>query len=150
MFLVIQIDLKDPALQPGKSLHTRIKNSLSGDVLPKFNISFTWTPPDATICPSSLAKYFSDSGHKIELIETKFKWHQEYSLKIPIVETDSEPHEIVEYIGMLSLSCNLDADKYLNSYQQFDETVEIGSARILQWKGMFTGKQIRNLLSELR
>lgn len=60
------------------------------------------------------------------------------------------PHELVEYVGMLSLSCGLDGDEYLNSYNCDGDAMSVGSANIIQWNGMFDCHSITQLLDELK
>lgn len=120
-----------------------------------------WQSIDSTVCSSSIAKYFVDKQYKCELVETTVKSHQEYSLKMPEIGEDTNeqelsgnfyasPHEIVEYLGMLTLGCTRDADSYLNSYQCLGRTIEMGQAKVIQWSGMFMCSTILMLLNELR
>lgn len=88
------------------------------------------------------------------------KQHQEYSLDMPLVgenelADDKEklfatPHELVEYVGMLSLSCNLEQDDYLNSFNCDGRSMSLGGAKVVQWNGMFDCQTMVQLLDELK
>lgn len=124
------------------------------------SLRICWTPPDPSICKSSIAKYFADRQYEVELVETQHKLHQEYSLNMPLIgenkfqqnvdELFASPHELVEYVGMLSLSCNLERDEYLNSCKYDGNSMNIGSAKVIQWNGMFDCLSIIQLLDELK
>lgn len=126
---------------------------------------FSWEPPVSTVCTSSVAKFFSEKSYTVKLVPTEMKQHQEYSLRMPLLGQDVEamqmmkaesidffasPHELVEYIGMVSLSCSLDQQEYLNSYVSQGKSVAIGSAKVVHWTGFFTTAVVLSLLTELK
>lgn len=129
-------------------------------MLSKKSLQICWTAPDPSICKSSIAKYFADRQYDVELVETQVKLHQEYSLNMPLLgennfmkdvdELFATPHELVEYIGMLSMSCSLEQDEYLNSYNCIGNSINVGSAKVIQWNGMFDCLTILQLLDELK
>lgn len=65
-------------------------------------------------------------------------------------ELFATPHELIEYVGMLSLSCNLDQDEYLNSFNCDGRSVSVGAAKVVRWNGMFDCHSIAQLLEELK
>lgn len=160
IFTAIKINLNNPDLRSGTKYYERVKKALSHELLSKKSLQISWTPPDSSICKSSIAKYFVDRQYDVQLIETQVKIHQEYSLKMPLLgennfikdvdELFATPHELVEYIGMLSLSCSLEQDDYLNSYNCIGKSMNVGSAKVIQWNGMFDCISIIHLLDELK
>lgn len=160
LFAAIKLNLNGPDLRSGTKYYERVKNALSHKLLSNKSFRICWTPPDASICRSSVAKYFADRQQNVELVETQVKLHQEYSLEVPLVgENDlmenveklfATPHELAEYVGMLSLSCSLDGDEYLNSYKCVGDSVNVGSAKVIQWNGMFDCLSMVQLFDELK
>lgn len=167
--LVIQIDLKSKELETTTKYYGRLQTALSNETLSKFTMQILWDPPkekdgNKAICPSSIAKYFSDLGYDINLNQTDCKTNLEYGLQMPILgpETDdlievngqckffATPHELVEYAGMLALSCNLEPTEYLNTWSFTGHTVEVGSALTIQLKGFFSCDLIKTLFRKLR
>lgn len=156
----------NPELRNGTKYYERVKRALGHSHLTPFSFRINWDPPELSnpiICPSSVAKYFSDKGYKIKLGMTEMKQHQEYSLKMPLLGRDEPtpknedivefyvtPHELIEYIGMLSLECNLVQSDFINSYQCPGRFMEIGSAKVLQFRGFFTYETITQLFSSLK
>lgn len=159
----IRIDLKNPELRAGTKYYQRVRQALSHSLMPRFNVLVNWaSPADSLVCTSSVAKYFADKSYAVELMPTQMFHHQEYSLQMPLLgqdNTDDEQpfyaseHEIVEYIGMLSLGCNLmPTESYLSSYTPPNDcrTCEIGSAKVIQWRGFFSSDILCQLWQALQ
>lgn len=165
----VEINLKSPDLGTTTKYYARLQNALSNDTLGTFTVRFTWEPPrekdeKEAICPSSIAKYFSDLGYEVELKQTECKISLEYGLKMPRLGPESDdlieingqsnfyatPHELVEYAGMLALSCNLETSDYLNTWSFSGHTVEVGSALVIRLKGLFTCNLVKMLFKRLR
>ncbi|XP_058839401.1 ribonuclease P protein subunit p40-like [Topomyia yanbarensis] len=167
---VVQIDLK--TLQPETKHYERIRKCLSRETLGRFDLQITWTPPEAcnstdssaTICPSSVASYFAEAlageleptAVKVELMPTVVKVHQEYGLKVPefsLIEQPGKEYcsagELIEYMGMLALSCDTEEEEYLNSYDFSGDRVEIGNAKVMHWKGFFTTAHVESVYRAL-
>ncbi|XP_055608071.1 ribonuclease P protein subunit p40-like isoform X2 [Uranotaenia lowii] len=153
---VVQIDLK--ALQPETKEYSRIVDRLGADDLGRFDFRITWTPPESnegssSICPSSVAKYFaSEAEVQVELMPTAVKVHQECSLQVPefsLRQDEGKEYcsgdELIEYMGMLALSCDTDQEEYLNSYDFCGERIETGTAKVIHWKGFFTTVQVESV-----
>lgn len=147
----------------------RLQIALANATLSKFTMRIQWDPPsekDATkrICPSSVAKYFADLGYDVNLKQTECKMNLEYGLKMPklaaendeLVDADGQskfyanPHELVEYAGLLALSCNRDPIEYLNTWSFSGHTVDVGSALCVRLTGLFTCNLIKMLFRKLR
>lgn len=148
-------------------LYERIQRAFSNELLPKFNIQFTWTPPSSngneSICPSSVAKYFADLGYVVDLVQTDCRTSIEYGLNVPLlgaqtdkpVEVDgnekfyASEHELIEYVGMLALSCSFETKNFMNSWRCDGHTIEVGYATTLHVSGMFTIDTIKDVFSTL-
>lgn len=167
--LAIVIDLKN--LVTTTKYYARVKNALSNELLPKFSFRFLWQPPklgkngdSKPICPSSIAKYLNDLGYEVNLNQTECKLNIEYGLKMPRLGAESDdpidvdgesnfyatPHELIEYAGLVALSCNRDKTEYLNSYLFSGHVMEVGYALVIQLKGFFSCDLIRMLFKQLR
>lgn len=162
--------MKRKELQTTSKYYQRIQTALSNEFLPKFRLRFTWTPPTldnrttSEICPSSVAKYFTDLGYHVDLIQTECKISQEYGLQIPLLGPNQDkpsklngikkfyatPHQLVEYAGLLALSCGMDKTEYLNSWSFHGHTIEVGTALVVRLTGMFTGELIESLFKKLK
>lgn len=173
-FLAIEIDLKSKDLATTTKYYGRLQIALANAALSKFTMQIQWDPPfekDATkqICPSSVAKYLSDLGYDVNVKQTECKMNLEYGLKMPklapppaaietdeLVEIDGEhkfnanPHELVEYAGMLALSCNRERIAYLNTWACSGHTVDVGSALCVRLTGLFSCNLIKTLFWKLR
>lgn len=149
--------------------YDRVYTALSHDILPRFSVRFAWTPPSPSsgkepICTSSLAKYFADLGYDIKLVRTVWKVETQYGLRMPLFGPQTpEPafvdgaekfyateHELIEYMGMLALSCDMAPNEYLSSWKFTGHTMEVGSAVVVRLKGMFTSDFMKTLFKQLR
>lgn len=147
----------------------RLQTALANAALSKFTMQIQWDPPhekDASkkICPSSIAKYFADLGYEVNLKQTECKMNLEYGLKMPrlaaesdeLVEIDGQrkfyasPHELVEYAGMVALSCNREPVEYLNTWSFEGHTVDVGSVLCVRLTGLFSCNLIKMLFRKLR
>ncbi|XP_055303662.1 ribonuclease P protein subunit p40 isoform X2 [Sitodiplosis mosellana] len=165
----IEINLKSAELATTTKQYARLQNALSNETLGTFTVRIAWEAPrekdvKKAICPSSIAKYFSDSGYDVELKQTECKTKLEYGLKMPTLGPESDdlvvingqsnfyatPHELVEYAGMLALSCNLEPTEYLNTWSFSGHTVEVGSALIIRLKGLFSCNLVKMIFKKLR
>lgn len=153
-FSVIRINLLDSNLKQETKYFTRIKNALNN--FTSINLKFIWNPPTLDICPSSIAKYFNDIGYKIELKQTQIKIHQEYnwkSLKFLLNDFNNDnelQNDFIESIGMCMLSCDMNPDDYINSYEPNILFEEIKHTLILHCKGFFLSNFITDIINEIR
>lgn len=169
IFSDIKIDLKSPDIATTTKYYARLQTALSKEALGRFKMRFVWEPPrekndTKAICPSSAAKYFSDLGYDVDLKQTECKTSVEYGLNVPILGPDSDelvelngksefyvsPDELVEYAGMLAMSCNLESTEYLNTWSITGHTVAVGNAFVVRLKGMFTCNLVKLLFKKLR
>lgn len=163
--------MKSKELATTTKYYGRLQFALANASLSKFDFDIQWDPPfekDATkkICPSSVAKYFADLGYDVNVEQTDCKMHLEYGLKMPklaapmeneqLMEIDGQekfyanPHELVDYAGMLALSCNRERIEYLNTWSFSGHTVDVGSALCIRLTGLFSCNLIKMLFSTLR
>lgn len=70
--------------------------------------------------------------------------------KIPNISEICGIEEIVEFIGLHSLGCDLELEDVIESRENDFEYEEVGSARILNWRGFFSCERICELVRELR
>lgn len=159
---VVQIDLKGAKLKTKSKLYERIQKALSHEALSSVTLRILWKPPSDDVCPSSVAKYFADIGYVVELASTSQCISHAYSLKVPLLGTDdltvpsngetffATPNELVEYAGMLALDFNFEQHDFLNSYQSYGKSKEIGSALVLRIDGFFSGHTLEKLVASLR
>lgn len=158
---VVQIDLK--TLAPETNQLARVQECLGRESLGRFTLQVAWTPPacDASgkICASSVAKHFADvdSAIKVELMPTAIKTHQECGLQVPEFSLGEDVEkefctgaELVEFMGMVALSCETEEDEYLNSYDFCGERREIGNVKVLHWRGLFTTAQVEAVYDAVR
>lgn len=172
----IRLNLLDPNLSPDTKHYARVCAGLRSDALAPVAMRIAWQPPaDSGACPSSVAKYFADAGYRVRLMRTERQQHAEYGLRVPLLgrDADGEPTEpepelepktdksgehrfyataadVVEYVGMLSLGCELEADTYLSGYRCAGRSMAVGNAAVGQWRGLFTGATVAALLAALR
>lgn len=148
----------------------RLNTIFAGDLLPKWDFWCTWTPSAAEICPSSLAKYFTDHNYAVERCELRHYVKCEQNLNIPKIMKFSSDNgkskkssledgrmktalvkDLMEFIGMVTLSCNfVDEEGYLSSYDMLSDSEIVGRAHVGIWKRMFSTKQIVDLVTQLR
>lgn len=159
--------MKSKELATTTKFYERVRTALSNEILPKFSLRLVWKPPQNTtnpICPSSIAKYFSDLDYEVNLVQTDCKLHQEYGLQMPLlgpntddlIEIDgnskfyASEHELVEYVGMLALSCNFESSEFLNSWKFTGHCIEVGNALVIRLRGMFTSEFVKILFRKIK
>ncbi|KAJ8911501.1 hypothetical protein NQ315_014426 [Exocentrus adspersus] len=151
---VIKIDLKEDCLKRGKSKYEKLKSSLQR--LNKFTVILIWEPSKQDVCPSSIAKYFSNMGYKVEVNIPRFMSNTLYATKVPQVPFKLSMKEdiidFIEWLGMVSIDGDLESDdvgNYQSSYITPEPNEEVGQVKFLQWKGLFSVKKIKRLLNAL-
>lgn len=154
MFTVITVNLKEDSLLVTESRLSKLKTKLKN--LGKSDVILTWEPPKDDICPSSIAKYFTDIGYSVKLCTPQFASNTIYSVKVPTPDVhsieESEIHDFVEWLGMASLNADLetnDSNNFVNSYLTPEPNIDIGQVKQLQWRGLYTVTQIQKLLLKL-
>lgn len=117
------------------------------------NVIINWHPYNENVCPSSIAKYFSDN-HTIKLCKPRHDTFISYCSKVPSINfediDDDDCGDVVEWLGMISLGANLDSDDYLSTYECPEPSLDLGQARVITWKGFYTNVHLSNVLSKLQ
>lgn len=152
---VIRFDLKSEKFTSTK-LYNRTLKALN-ERLRKFTVILAWDPPRNQICPSSIAKYFSVKGYTVWSCTPTLCNKTEYQVAVPIFreppEESCEPHEVVEWLGMLALKAdykNGKPDSFTNTYQIPEPSAKFGQVKYFEWRGLFTKKQIEKLYNGLK
>lgn len=149
---MVTIDLKSPDLLPSTKHFQNVKKSLQHPLLSNISFHFTWIASSPEVCPSSIAKYFSDKSYNIKLCQNELNSHQEYFSKLPEIPDNLQEdtlEEIVEFIGMVTLGCDLEPKEELSSYVSPDG-IEMGSARILNIQGFIPCESLLKLVMEAK
>ncbi|XP_055909729.1 ribonuclease P protein subunit p40-like isoform X2 [Eupeodes corollae] len=158
----ITIDLKNNNFPEQPKLYNRIKNALSNPEIEQFDFQLTWESSkiDSNICPSSIAKFFKDSGYKVEQHSIQTQLSRIDNLRIPNgVFADGHidsviAHKIAEYFAFIMLECEMDFAEELNSYQptfnlNFDNQ-KSKECVVMHCKGLMSSDFVANLLAVLR
>ncbi|KAL1491122.1 hypothetical protein ABEB36_011765 [Hypothenemus hampei] len=142
---IINVDLKD-----GKFSKQKLQKALKR--LPEVAVIVSWEPPDNTICPSSIAKYFHQLDYEVRVCEPSFRSHVVYSVKTPILETEPDLEAFTEWMGMACLDGDFSGnmDNYVNSYEPPEGSITLGQVRVLVWRGFYQPNQVLRLLHTLR
>lgn len=166
----IRLNLLDPNLRPDTKYAARVRNALRSEELPRMRMRIVWQAPEeqrAEICASSVAKHFADAGYAVRLVQTEHVQRPEYSLRVPLLGRDgvvatsnggdeaaaelfATAADVIEYAGMVSLGCEMEADSYLSGYSCAGRSRDVGQAAVGVWRGMFTSETVQRLLDELR
>lgn len=141
-------------MEPGKTKYEKIKSHL--EILGKFTVIILWQPAEQDVCPSSVAKYFSDIGYKVKVSFPSFTSNTIYSVDVPRVpftsDTVEDVSEFVEWLGMVSLDGNLetnDPGNYQTSFVTPEPCEKFGQVKFLQWRGFFTITKVKELINDL-
>lgn len=144
-FTAFNINLAQDKLDLSKLQH-ELKNVFSDSPA-----NFMWTTDD-DVCPSSVAKYFSDAGCQVIQCKNTFIEKPEYGLKFPEIYSDADVTrfaEISEYVGMVMLACEIEQNDF-SSYQLPDDCIEIGRGQVIHSKGFHTHQTLTKLINEIR
>ncbi|XP_022193780.2 uncharacterized protein LOC111051554 [Nilaparvata lugens] len=157
VFAGIVIDLKKPCFEPGKSNYDRTKRSLSKFNPVNLEFIIAWETHDEKICPSTIAKYFSDKGYTVQQCEPHFKYRVDKGIPVPeLGETPQQ--ELLEWLGAHSLGVfrkdnsftSVETSEYLSSYAAPNDCTKSEKTVLFQWTGFFTRKKILDLFKRLR
>lgn len=151
--LVLNVNLKEERLEPGKPKYEKLKTRL--ETLGRFTVIVQWQPCKQDVCPSSVAKYFSDIGYKVKVSLPSFTSNTIYSVNVPRVPftgDDGDVVDFVEWLGMVSLDGDLGTDdpgNYRTSFVTPEPNEKYGQVKFLQWRGFFTVTKIKELINDL-
>lgn len=123
----IRIALRD-------KLHPRVKESVKK--LETFDLNMSWEPHDASLCPSSLAKYLFDADISVAVRDPKVKHLDSASItRIPSI-WHTEPSEVLEWLGMVWHGCDLTPEHpYVSTYTVPQSEADVPSQRIAMTQG---------------
>ncbi|CAG9862731.1 unnamed protein product [Phyllotreta striolata] len=152
------IDLADEKLLSNKKKLRRLKSRLK--ILKPFTVLLSWEPPKEDVCPSSIAKYFSEVGYNVKQCVPALHSHTA-NVRIPGIQFPAvdklDVSTFVEWLGMVSLSCDLEQDEqqYLSSYFGPDTDCEdVKPVRCFRLRGFFTStsiiQHIENIMSQFK
>ncbi|XP_021192582.3 ribonuclease P protein subunit p40 [Helicoverpa armigera] len=142
-FYEVKIDLKTI------KNYSKVRTGLQK--LEQFDLNITWEPNNENICPSSIAKYFSDRGVNVSVHSLKTKSILPTVTEIPVVK-DVDADEMVEWIGLLALGVDITpTDSYISSYSQpeSENALRTGRISILTAKGFITPPLLSNICKRL-
>lgn len=140
-------------------LSNELQQGLKHESLAKKSIYFTWQAPSGTtVCPSSIASYFTtDVGYNVKLCKSKVVKTTMYGLRFPEIPTNLNSIEstdllstVAEYIGMVTLGCNLEENEAVTSYQHPENVIDIGKGQIINCRGFFNSELVFNLIQQIR
>ncbi|GLV41539.1 hypothetical protein CBL_06768 [Carabus blaptoides fortunei] len=151
---IVRLNLKHDSFTGNRKLYDRTIHCLT-ERLETFTFILSWTPDDAKLCPSSVAKYLSDRGCSVVLCSTQCVRRCEENVRVPSIHEQSamfSADEFVEWLGMFSLKADMDADAfdtYINTYETPTDAVLTKRVQYIQWRGLFTSQQVRKLYEQL-
>ncbi|KAK9882486.1 hypothetical protein WA026_021828 [Henosepilachna vigintioctopunctata] len=150
---IVTVDLKSDDFKSGKCNYERTKSCLQK--LKNFDVILSWEPPEKEICPSSIAKYFSDLGYPVELCKIRHHRKTAHSLMVPVIpnldEFDDEASaNFIEWLGMLCIGGSLNERlDFISTYSIPEPSTYTGEVKILQWRGFFSSKDVARLIKQL-
>ncbi|XP_033330504.2 ribonuclease P protein subunit p40 isoform X2 [Megalopta genalis] len=150
---VVTIDLKSESFTPGKKNYEHVRTSLKERLKHKFDVIFSWNPPDENLCPSSIAAWFHEHQYNVLLCHLTFTQKTEYSLKIPTISEEGDNNTFFEWLGVFSISGelkNVKPDDYVNTYICPSPSMDVGQVKYLQWTGFFTRQQVTSLYKAIK
>lgn len=143
-FYEVKIDLKT------KSNNSRVWSALQK--LELFDFNLRWEPKNEDICPSSIAKYFSDRRNiNVSVHSLKTNNITPSVTEIPVIK-DVDAEEMVEWIGLLAHDADITpTEPYISTYCQpeSENALKTGRISILLTKGFITPSLICNLCKKL-
>lgn len=122
----------------------------------KVTVIIIWHPNNENVCPSSIAKYFSNISYNVHLCEPKTKSLTNYCVKVPLLDLENfeqdDCEDFMEWLGMLSIQANMENDneEYISSYETPEPNKELGQVKVTEWRGFYSNKQIAIFFSKLR
>ncbi|XP_026744442.1 uncharacterized protein LOC113505809 [Trichoplusia ni] len=118
--------------------YSKVRSGL--DKLKLFDLNITWEPNNEDICPSSIAKYFSDRNVNISVHSLKSRSVSPFVNEIPVLK-DVDIEEMVEWVGLLAHDVDITpTEQYISMYSQPDSdyALKTGRISILIVKGFIT------------
>lgn len=141
--------MKDEKLLKSTNYRKTIENALKSDLIPAINLQITWEPPSKEICVSSIAKHFHDKGLSVIEQKNEIKTREELTMRVPEFSSLENCPEIVEYLAMLSLNCQMSPDEYLSSYEVVGDMTRVRGVKVIKMKGFYSSDSVREILKQL-
>ncbi|XP_075975631.1 ribonuclease P protein subunit p40-like [Anticarsia gemmatalis] len=116
-----------------------------------FDFYIIWKPNNEDICPSSIAKYFSDRDINVTVHSLSIKNISPDITEVPAIK-DVDSDELAEWIGMLAQEAELDQkEAYISSYSQPESINALKTTRTSVYivKGFIPSLLISSLCEEL-
>jgi hypothetical protein len=130
----------------------KLRSELRSDLLDKVTIHFKWNSSEE-VCPSSIAKYFTDMKYSVEAHRSKTKIESLYGLKLPSIpceldttEDDGEElRNFSELIGMILLRCDIEDNKCSSYEISNDKIIDVGRGKLFHMKGFLTSLELERI-----
>lgn len=129
--------------------NTTVQDSLRK--LELFDLYITWEPPAEEVCPSSIAKYFSDRNINISVQSLEYKRMTPNVTEVPSIK-DVDTEEMVEWIGMLALGGDFkQPEPYISTYYKPESEFSLQTTRVslLIVKGFITSSMATKACNSL-
>lgn len=128
---VVKIDTGAPGFKQGTKHYEHIINCLKNSDI-RFDFYITWNPHDESICPSSIAKYFSDHGYRVLEKQPEIKHSQLTDIHLPII-VKHNLQGIVSQKDNERNSPTMEIDTSIETCEEEDESME--PEELLEWIG---------------
>ncbi|CAH0682928.1 unnamed protein product [Spodoptera exigua] len=142
-FYEVKVDLKTV------KNHSKLRTSLQK--LDNFDLNIIWEPNNEEICPSSIAKYFSDRSINVSVHSLKIRNVMPSVDEIPAV-IDVDIEEMVEWVGLLAYGADMSpTEPYISTYCQpeSENAIKTGRICIMIASGFITPPLINNVCKKL-
>ncbi|EZA47648.1 hypothetical protein DMN91_012305 [Ooceraea biroi] len=149
---VVTIDLKNESFVAGRKNYERVRVALKERLKENFDVIVSWDPPEANICPSSVAAWFCARDYNVCLCQQSFSQRSEYSQTIPTVQ-DEHLDQLFEWFGIFSINGDLSNEKrndYVSTYEYTGPSTDVGQVQYLQWTGFFTRQKVQEIYDVLK
>ncbi|KAG8034248.1 hypothetical protein G9C98_001332 [Cotesia typhae] len=132
---IVKINLKEETFVAGKKKYERVKKCLENNFKHKFDVIVSWDPPEEKVCPSSVASWFNNRGHKT------FVCHQKSSKKISfsIDPPDGDSENLFSWMDNLPNS--------INNSSELDIKKDI---LYIEYRGFFTRSRVMKILNTMK
>ncbi|KAL0273930.1 UNVERIFIED_CONTAM: hypothetical protein PYX00_006490 [Menopon gallinae] len=146
---MVTIDLNE-SHHPSTALYQRVLKQLNEKKELCFDVICAWEPPTDKLCPSSIAKYFTDHGYQVRTCSMKFTHRQEYCVNMPAFEDCTDAEVLTEWLGAFNLGCNIPEEpEYATTYHTPENCIQFGQVIYFEAVGLITVTRIKKLFSEL-
>ena len=127
------MNLKDLDLKPRELESLAEAVSMSG-----LGVSLSWSHPDPSVCPSSLAKYLCQEGMEVSQTNCRVTSHVMSSVLVPTDWTEDQAEEVLHWVGGVALGLSL---------QPPTTPVTEGSVSCVRSSGLHSVRSVTHLLT---